>query len=134
MDDHAKKVLFVDDEAPFIQLINRAFKDEEFDILTAENGEKAIEVFRKNMPIPLIVTDFKMPGMNGADLIERLDEISSETRSIFVSATKSIVVSAHDEALDACKRFPEGKIICAIQKPVDLAHLRETIRKALKNI
>ncbi|KMP11858.1 hypothetical protein UZ36_02745 [Candidatus Nitromaritima sp. SCGC AAA799-C22] len=133
MNNSARKVLFVDDEPQFLQLVRRIFKNEDFDILTAENGAKAIEIFKENIPVPLVVTDFRMPGMNGDELIEKLDEISSDTRSIFVSATKSIMVSAHNDALDACRKFPEGKIVDVIQKPVDMEYLKKKIHDTLKN-
>lgn len=124
----------MDDEPQFLQLVRRIFKNENFNLLTAGSGEEAIEVFKNNMPIPLVVTDFKMPGMNGDELIKKLGELSSGTKSIIVSATKSIIVSAHNDALEACNKFPEGQIICVIQKPVDMGFLRKKITDALQNI
>ncbi len=52
MNEDDIKVLFVDDEAPFLDLVRRMFKNENYEILTAVNGEEAINVFKENTPSP----------------------------------------------------------------------------------
>ncbi|KMP10983.1 hypothetical protein UZ36_05960 [Candidatus Nitromaritima sp. SCGC AAA799-C22] len=124
MTESTHNVLFVDDEPQFLQLVKRIFSKENFEILTAGNGEEAIEVFKKNSRIPVMVTDFRMPRMDGDKRIEKLREISP--------ATQSIIVSAHGEAIEACNKVSEGQIFSMIPKPVDMKYLKETIQSALK--
>ncbi|MCH8157133.1 MAG: response regulator [Nitrospinae bacterium] len=119
------KILFVDDEAPFLELVKRIFGKEDYEILTAGSGDEALEVIAKNLPISVMVTDFRMPGMNGDELIKKLHDLSPQT--------KAIVVSAHSEAIDACRQVPEERIFCVIPKPVNFEYLKETIKSAIKH-
>jgi DNA-binding NtrC family response regulator len=55
-----------------------------YEITTAPNAESAIELFRQS-PFPLMVTDYKMPGKNGVELIQAIREIAPATRVVLIS-------------------------------------------------
>lgn len=78
------KVLFVDDEVNILNSIKRSVIDEDYSAVFALSGEKAIEAIEKN-EISVIVSDMKMPGMNGLDLLKRVKEISPNTIRIVLS-------------------------------------------------
>jgi HD-like signal output (HDOD) protein len=65
------KVLFVDDEARILSGIENAliFSDEDWDVVYANSGEEAVEILGRE-PQDVVVTDMKMPGLTGADVLE----------------------------------------------------------------
>lgn len=82
-------VLFVDDETNVLNSINRITIQEEFKSLFATSGEKALEQFEEN-EIAVIVTDMRMPKMNGLDLLEKVKEISPNTVRMVLSGYAQI--------------------------------------------
>jgi len=68
-------ILFVDDEMNVLQSLKRLLLDENYTVLTANSGEEALEVLRNNPDIGLIVSDQRMPGMKGAEFLEKAREM-----------------------------------------------------------
>ena len=79
-----KKILLVDDEKNILEAYMRNMTGE-FEVLTAESGEAALEIFKKGIQVPVIVSDYKMPQMNGVELLEKVKEISPETVQIMLT-------------------------------------------------
>lgn len=77
-------VLFVDDEINVLNSIKRATIEEDFKSLFAVSGEKALEQFKEN-EIAVIVTDMRMPTMNGLELLENIKEIYPDTVRMVLS-------------------------------------------------
>lgn len=77
-------VLFVDDEINVLNSIKRTTMQEDFNSLFAISGEKALEQFKENK-IAVIVTDMRMPKMNGLELLENIKEIYPETIRMVLS-------------------------------------------------
>lgn len=66
-----KKILFVDDEIPILELLQEAFKMKGFDAMIVETAEKALEVLQTES-IQVMFLDLKLPGMSGIDLCRRI--------------------------------------------------------------
>jgi two-component system chemotaxis response regulator CheY len=66
-----KTILFIDDETTWLEAIRIAVTDQSFTIVTASNGEEALKKARQSAP-DLIVSDVRMPVMNGFDLFEKI--------------------------------------------------------------
>ena len=64
-------VLFIDDEKPWLEAIRLAVKGASFRVITAESGEAALRKMKRSMP-DLILSDVRMPVMNGFDLFEKV--------------------------------------------------------------
>jgi len=79
-----KKVLLVDDEKNILDAYKRNMTGE-FEILSAESGDAALGYFKKGEQIPLIVTDYKMPQMNGVELLEKVKTLSPNTVQIMLT-------------------------------------------------
>lgn len=117
------KVLIVDDEdAVVLALLRTLYGDnEQYDVLLAKTGEIAQQILRENN-IDLMVTDVRMPGMSGLDLLCWAAQESPNTRVIVISSFD--IEGAQQRAHDlGCLRV--------VQKPLDLPRTRETIRDAL---
>jgi two-component system alkaline phosphatase synthesis response regulator PhoP len=66
-----KKVLIADDEIHIVQVVAAKFRNNGFEVITADNGIDAYKLCRKEKP-DIILTDYQMPGMTGIELIEKL--------------------------------------------------------------
>lgn len=82
-----KKILIADDEPDILEIIQFNLRTEGYEVLTAKNGDEAIEQAKKYQP-DLIILDIMMPGKNGIDVcnILRLLPAFKETLIIFLSA------------------------------------------------
>lgn len=80
----AVSLLLVDDNAAGLAARTMVLAELGYEITTAPNAEKAIELFRQS-PFPLLVTDYKMPGQNGVELIQAVREIAPQTRIVLIS-------------------------------------------------
>ncbi|HEX8960988.1 MAG TPA: HD domain-containing phosphohydrolase [Geobacteraceae bacterium] len=79
-----ESVLFVDDEQNILRAVARALADEDFRVLTAGNAEEALHHFR-NEEIAVMVTDNRMPGTCGIDLLATVKRLSPDTVNIMMT-------------------------------------------------
>ena len=114
-------VLVIDDEHGIRQSFKMVLKDE-FNVLLAETGAKAIEVFSKNS-VDLILLDILLPDTNGLDLLKKLKQIDPNTEIIMVTAVKEI-----QTAVNAIKLGAYEYII----KPFVVDDVINTINRALE--
>jgi len=66
-------VLFVDDKALILEPLPRVFEHAGFRVLTAQSGREALEIL-EGTPVDMIVADYKMPEMNGLELLTRVKQ------------------------------------------------------------
>ncbi len=81
---NAKRVLFVDDEEGVRTSWSRYLSDKGFDVATAEDGERAIASLQEK-PADVVVSDLRMPGLDGLMLLEQLRESQPETPFILLT-------------------------------------------------
>ncbi|MCK4515648.1 MAG: response regulator, partial [Spirochaetaceae bacterium] len=62
-----RKILIVDDEAQILDMLERAFSEKGYGVVTASSGEEAKQIFEKEKPLVAFL-DLNMPGMNGIEL------------------------------------------------------------------
>jgi len=79
------RVLFVDDEPSILRSVERTFQDTDLRILTADSAEKALEILLQEK-IAVVVSDNRMPGMSGIDLLTRVRTLSPDTVRIMMTA------------------------------------------------
>lgn len=80
-----KKILLVDDEESIQLLYHEEFVDEGYEVVSALNGEEALEKFKAENP-DLVVLDIQMPGMNGIEVLRQMKMIRPEVPVILSSA------------------------------------------------
>ncbi|MDH5472469.1 MAG: ATPase, T2SS/T4P/T4SS family [Gammaproteobacteria bacterium] len=117
------QILFVDDEPNVLNALRRVFRQENYKILTAENGNEALDIL-KNNNIQLMISDFMMPGMNGAELLTRAKSLYPEMIRIMLTG------HANTEAVMAA--IKEGAVYKFILKPWNDDDLRVTVGLALE--
>ncbi len=119
-----KKLLIVDDEEDMIWSLRKNLPNESLlvTIVTASSGEEALAILEKT-PIDLIITDIKMPGISG---IELLITVRNTYPGIPV-----IVMTAYPSAKSKSEVLKHGGLRF-IEKPFDIHEMRDAIREALR--
>ena len=117
-------VLFVDDEENILRSLRRLFMDEGFEIYIASGGEQGLEIIRNTPDIALIVSDQRMPGMTGAEFLEKAKITRPETLRILLTGYSDI-----NAVVDAINR---GGAYRYLTKPWDDEVLKQNIREAVK--
>ena len=118
-------LLVVEDIADILNLLEATLKFKGYRVMTAHNGEEALEIVHKERP-DLIIADILMPKMDGFSMVHRL-RINPETRRIPVVFLSATYVAPEDKAFAlslGATRF--------IEKPVDLPTFLPIIEKLLQ--
>jgi len=119
-----KKVLYVDDEVINLELFKINFRND-FTIIVADSAQKGLDIL-KNEDINVIISDLKMPHMNGIDFIERIKHENPEKVCILLTAfmESEVMLRAINEEL----------VYRYIMKPWKKDELREIIESAFKRL
>jgi signal transduction histidine kinase len=79
-----RKLLVIDDERAILDMLELSLSSEGYEVLTAENGQKGVELFREQGP-KLVLTDVKMPGIDGIEVLKRIKAIDEEAEVIVIT-------------------------------------------------
>jgi signal transduction histidine kinase len=94
------KVLIIDDEEPIRKILGMYLRSKDYEVITAADGQEGIEVFQKVRP-PIVLTDIRMPSMDGIEVLERIKKISPETEVIVVTGHGDMDLAIKALQLDA---------------------------------
>jgi len=123
--ENRSTILVVDDEHGVRQSFYMVLKDE-FNVLLAESGTEAIDIFSKN-PVDLILLDILLPDIDGIELLERLKELDPNTEIIMVTAVKEIQTAVKAIKLGAyeyiIKPFIVDDVITVIHRALEKHNL-----------
>src|SRR3954452_19036427 len=119
-----KNILVVDDEKSQREILEMILSEEGYDVTTAASGEAALK-FAKDRRFDLALTDLKMTGMDGIELLQQLLAYDS---SIIV-----ILLTAHG-SIESAKEALRRGAFDYLEKPYDKAALLETINRALDRL
>jgi two-component system KDP operon response regulator KdpE len=114
------KLLAVDDDPTLLHFLSRYLERDGFEILTAEDGPKALKIFYEERP-DLLILDIMMPGMDGWELSARIRELSD---------TPIILLTAKSTESDKLRGFRLG-VDDFVVKPFSLAELAARVRAVL---
>jgi len=107
--DEEIRILFVDDEKGVLKSIRRLFLDDDYDILVASSGEEGLEVLDAENSIQIVISDYKMPGMDGVSFLREVCRRWPET--------VRIVFSGYADVAAVVAAINEGQIYKFIPKP-----------------
>jgi two-component system probable response regulator PhcQ len=116
------KILIVDDEENILNSLKRLFHKEPYQILTAINGEEGLKILDDHQ-VDLIISDLKMPQMNGIEFLKRAKEKNP--------VPLRIVLTGHADMKSIMDAIDQGEIYRFLLKPWDDEELKMTIRQAL---
>ncbi len=114
-------ILIVDDEKNYLLVLKELLGEEGYEVNTAQSASEALSIFQETEP-DLVITDMKMPGMSGMELLSVLKEKDLHLPVIMMTAYGTV-----EKAVEAMKKGAYDYII----KPFDNETLKKTVIKAL---
>ncbi len=114
-------ILIVDDEKNYLTILSAILEDEGFEVLTALGGQEALEI-HKTSDLDLILTDMKMPTMDGIELLENLKSVDPDLPVIMMTAHGTV-----DKAVEAMQKGAYTYVL----KPFDNERLIIYVTKAI---
>ncbi len=123
-------VLVVDDEKNYLVVLEDLLEDEGYNVLTASSGAEALELIAQ-APVDTVLSDIKMPGISGIELLDRILAFDPDLPVILMTAFAEV-----DQAVEAMKKGA----LDHIQKPFDNRDVRRAVargvekRSLIKNI
>lgn len=122
--DDTIKLLCVDDEKNVLRALQRVFLDEDYEFFTAVSGLEGLDILDKEPGIQVVISDYRMPEMNGVDFLREVH--------IRYPETVRIVLSGYADTAAVVDAINEGQIYKFIPKPWNDDELRVTINNALE--
>lgn len=116
------KILIVEDDQKMNQGLLHVISKEGYIAEAVDSGEKALEKIR-NTPFDLIISDFKLPGINGMELLKATKKYDVNILFIIITAYGTV-----DTAVSAMKQGAEDYIL----KPFDMEELRLVVKKTME--
>jgi two-component system NtrC family response regulator len=114
-------ILIVDDEKNYLTILSAVLEEEGFEILTALSGQEALDI-QKTSDVDLVLTDMKMPEMDGIDLLEHIKAINPDLPVLMMTAHGTV-----DKAVEAMQKGAYTYIL----KPFDNERLILYVKKAI---
>ncbi len=118
------KILVIDDEKPTLNMFRLILDANGYTVLTAENGREGLTVFEQERP-PVVLTDVKMPGMDGIEVLRRIKQIDPRTEVIVITGHGDMDLAIQALNLDATD---------FINKPIQRQVLEQALRRAKERI
>lgn len=117
------KLLVVDDESDNLDLLNRAFH-RQFQVWRAESGYQALEILAAHPDIAVIISDQRMPGMSGTELLSQAAEKYPDIMRI--------ILTGYTDVEDLVGAINQGKVFKYVTKPWNDAELKAIVQQALE--
>ncbi len=121
-DDMPPTVLLVDDEPLVLSALSHELGRDAYTIFSANDAAQALEIMG-HQPIDVVVSDYKMPGMDGIQFLKVVKDLYPRTQRIMLSG---------ESTAESLKRtMNEAKVFRFLEKPIDGDLIRETVRAAV---
>ncbi len=142
------RVLLIDDEEGIRKVMSIALRDAGYVVWIAESGEQGLEIFKREKP-GLVLTDIKMPGMDGIEVLRRIKAMETDSEVIIITghgeielaisalqleASDFITKPIHDEAMFLALKRAEEKIFLKRQLRDYTENLERRVKEATAEI
>lgn len=117
------KVLFVDDEPELLKSFRRRFRGT-FDIDLAESGEEGLSAIQTRGPYAVVVSDYRMPVMDGIEFLSRVSDIAPDTVRIMLTGQADLQT--------AIKAVNEGRVFRFLTKPCPPEDLDKSVAEGIR--
>ena len=132
-----KTILVVDDEEDIRDVLDISLSDIGYEVFTAENGEEALNIVGKEMP-SIVLTDIKMPGMDGIELLQKIKNKNPDTEVIMITGHGDMdlaIKSLKYEATDfIAKPINVDTLDIALKRAWDKIIMRQKLREYTENL
>ncbi len=134
------KLLLIDDERPTRKILGLYLRSHGYEVITAADGQRGIDLFQQERP-PIVLTDIKMPGIDGIEVLKRIKQINPETEVIVITGHGDMDVAIQSLQLDAsdfiAKPIANEALLIALtraQKRLDTRRLLKEYTNNLENM
>jgi FixJ family two-component response regulator/nitrogen-specific signal transduction histidine kinase len=132
-----EKILLVDDEEGIRKVLGISLMDIGYQVITAENGREALAAFRQHTP-PIVLTDIKMPLMDGIDLLQEIKAESPDTEVIMLTGHGDMDLAIKCLKLEATdfitKPINDDVLEIALKRAHDRMGMRAQLRAYTENL
>ena len=119
-----RKVLCVDDEESILRGI-RLHLSREFELVLAGSGAEGLETFEKEGPFAVVVSDMRMPGMDGASMLSKIKALAPQTRSVLLTGHA-------DFEFGGAEALGSGKLFRILNKPCPPEKLKNAVEEGIR--
>ena len=117
------RILIVEDEPISLEMLSKTLK-EDYNVLTADNGKKGFELYKKFNP-HIIISDLNMPIMNGIELIQKIRELDQNSK---------IIITTFKDDVQTLLQATELKLFKYLIKPIDFTALKNIIEESIEEL
>jgi len=117
------RILIVDDEQSVLKSVSRCFLDTPYEVFTAVSGNEALELLQQQGPVDLVISDFRMPGINGVEFLRQVMKRWPDT--------KRVILSAYTDSDILLSALNEGRVHRYVTKPWKNELLLEVVKALL---
>ncbi|MFH1243811.1 MAG: hybrid sensor histidine kinase/response regulator [Pseudomonadota bacterium] len=133
----AEKILLVDDEEGIRKVLGISLTDSGYQVLAAEGGEEALQIFRKEQP-SIVLTDIKMPGFDGIQLLQKIKEENPDTEVIMITGHGDMELAIQSLKYDATdfvtKPINDDALEIALKRANERIRLKAKLREYTQNL
>lgn len=133
----AEKILLVDDEEGIRKVLAISLSDSGYQVFTAKSGEEALSIFKAQDP-PIVLTDIKMPGMDGIELLQRMKEENPDSEVIMITGHGDMelaIQSLKHEATDfITKPINDDALGIALKRAKERISLKTQLKEYTENL
>ena len=131
------KLLLADDEEGIRKVLGIYLADSGFEVLTAENGLQALDIFRKEKP-PIVLTDLRMPGVDGLELLRTIKSERPDTEVIMITGHGDMDLAIESLKLEATdfvtKPINDDVLAIALKRAQERIAMRRQLREYTENL
>ncbi len=125
-------ILVVDDEPNYLIVLSELLRDENYEVFTADSGLAGLKIARE-VDLDLVISDMKMPGMDGIELLTRLKEFNRRLPVILITAYAEVGKAVEAMHLGAftylAKPFSNEALVASVRKAVEHYGMVREIRR-----
>jgi PAS domain S-box-containing protein len=127
----------IDDEESIRLLLKVVLTHKGYEVITAEDGETGIEAFEEERP-PIVLTDMKMPGIDGIEVLKRIRELNPDARVIVITGTaemESAIQALQHKASDFIyKPITDEALSIALNRAEETLSMKNKLREYTSNL
>ena len=131
------KILIIDDEESIRSLLHISLTHKGFEVFTAGDGAKGIEIFQKERP-PIVLTDIKMPGIDGLEVLRQIRGIDADARVIVITGhgdMESAIEALKLEASDFINKPIKDEVLeVALKRAQEILWMKQKLREYTSNL
>ena len=134
---HNTAILLVDDEPGLRKVLGITLTDLGYDVIVAPDGREALRLFEFRLP-PIVLSDVKMPGMDGIQLLQAIKRIRPETEVIMITGHGDMALAVRSLKFEATdfitKPISDEALEIALKRAHERIEMREQLRQYTENL